>query len=73
MGSGSFPGVKSGRGVTLNSHLLLVPSSRKDRTIPLLPYGPYGLYKGALYLYLYLRHPDDGREYDQSTLVTINI
>ena len=31
-----FPGVKSGRGVTLTSHLLLVPWSRKSRAIPLL-------------------------------------
>jgi len=36
-GSGSFLGVKSGRGVTLNPHPLLVPWSRKRRTIPLLP------------------------------------
>ena len=37
MGTGSFPGVKSGRGVTLNPHPLLVPRSRKGRAIPLLP------------------------------------
>ena len=37
MGTGSFPGVKSGRGVTLTSHPLLVPRSRKGRAIPLLP------------------------------------
>ena len=36
MGTGSFPGVKSGRGVTLTPHLLLVPWSRKSRAIPLL-------------------------------------
>ena len=35
--SGSFPGVKSSRGVTLTPHPLLVPWSRKSRTIPLLP------------------------------------
>jgi hypothetical protein len=28
MGTGSFPGVESGRGVTLTSHPLLVPMSR---------------------------------------------
>ena len=35
----SFPGVNSGRGVTLTPHLLLVPWSRKSRAIhvPLLP------------------------------------
>ena len=36
-GTGSFPGVKGGRGVTLTPHLLLVPWSRKSRAIPLLP------------------------------------
>jgi hypothetical protein len=36
MGTGSFPGVKSGRGVTLTPHSLLVPRSRKMcRAIPL--------------------------------------
>jgi len=37
MGTGSFPGVKSGRGVTLTPHALLVPWSRKGGNIPLLP------------------------------------
>ena len=37
MGIGPFPGVKSGRGVTLTPHPLLVPWSWKDRAIPLLP------------------------------------
>jgi hypothetical protein len=37
MGTGSFPGVKSGRGVTLTPHPLLVPWSWKSRAIPLLP------------------------------------
>jgi len=37
MGTGSFEGVKSGRGVTLSPHPLLVPRSRKRRAIPLLP------------------------------------
>ena len=36
MGTGSFPGAKSGRGVTLTPHPLLVPWSRKGRVIPLL-------------------------------------
>jgi hypothetical protein len=35
--TGSFPGVKSGQGVTLSPHPLLVPWSRKTRAIPLLP------------------------------------
>ena len=37
LGTRSFPGVKSGRGVTLTPHPLLVPWSRKSRAIPLLP------------------------------------
>jgi len=36
IGTGSFPGVKSGRGVTLTPHPLLVPFTRKSRAIPLL-------------------------------------
>jgi len=35
--TGSFPGVKSGRGVTLTLRPLLVPWSRKSIAIPLLP------------------------------------
>jgi len=37
MDTGSFPGVKCGRGVTLTPHPLLVLLSRKRRVIPLLP------------------------------------
>ena len=37
MGTGSFRGVKSGRGVQLTSHPLLMPWSGKSRAIPLLP------------------------------------
>jgi len=37
MGIGYFPGVKSGRGVTLTPYPLLVPWSRKNRAIPLFP------------------------------------
>jgi len=37
MGIISFPGVKSGQGVTLTPHPLIVPWSRKSRAIPLLP------------------------------------
>jgi hypothetical protein len=36
MGTGSFPGVESGRDVTLTPHPLLVPRSRNSRAIPLL-------------------------------------
>ena len=37
MGTGSFQGVKRGRGVTLTPHPLLVPWSWKGIAIPLLP------------------------------------
>ena len=37
VGTGSLPGVKSGRGVTLIPHPLLVPWWWKGRAIPLLP------------------------------------
>jgi hypothetical protein len=37
MGTGSFLGVKSSWGMTLNPHPLLVPWSRKGRAIPVLP------------------------------------
>ena len=36
MGTGSFLGVKWGRGVLLTSHPLLVPRSWKSKAIPLL-------------------------------------
>ena len=36
MGTGSFPGVKSGRGVLLNTHPFLVLRSWNSRAIPLL-------------------------------------
>ena len=48
MGTGSFPGVKSGRGVTLTPHPFLMPWSRKSRAIPLLPYGPYSPYRASV-------------------------
>ena len=35
MGTGSFPGVKCGRGVLLTIHPLLVPRSWKSRAVPL--------------------------------------
>jgi hypothetical protein len=63
MGTGSFSGIKSGRGVTLTPHPLLVPWSRNGRAIPLLPpmgrtacTEPQCLYRSALYILLYLLH-----------------
>jgi len=37
IGTGSFPGVKNSRGVTLTPHPVLVPWSRKSTAISLLP------------------------------------
>ena len=48
MGTGSFPGVKCGRGVLLTTHPLLVPRSWKSRTVP-LPTTP--AVTGSLYLF----------------------
>jgi len=51
MGTGSFPGVKYGRGVTLTPHHLLAPRSWKSRAIPLLPlWATTGPVTGLLYL-----------------------
>jgi hypothetical protein len=58
MGTGSFPGVKSGRGVTLTPHPLLVPLVKKEYSYTSTPpmgrtacSEPQRLYKGDLYLY----------------------
>ena len=58
IGTGSFPGVKSGRGVTLTPQPLLVSWSRKSRAIPLFPNG-YRLFSGG-------KEPP-GRDVDPST------
>ena len=59
MGTGSFPRVKSGRGVTLTPHPHLVPLVMKEQKYTsTLPVGltactkPQCLYKGALYFYV---------------------
>ena len=61
MGTGSFPGVKSGRGVTLTPHPLLVPLVMKGQSYTSTPpmgrttcTEPQCLYKGALYLFYHL-------------------
>jgi len=48
MGSGSLPGVKSGRGVTLTPHPFLLPWSRKSEALTLLLYEPQGLYRALV-------------------------
>jgi hypothetical protein len=53
MGTGSFPGVKYGRGVLPATHPLLVPWSWKGRAIPLPTlWATTGPVTGTLYLYL---------------------
>jgi len=49
MGTGSFPWVKSGRGVTLIPHPLLVPLGHERVELYLyFPCGPYGLYRASV-------------------------
>jgi len=49
MGTGSFPGVKTGRGVTLTPHPLLVCCSQERVELYLYtPCGPYGLYSASV-------------------------
>jgi len=51
MGTGSFPGVKCGRGVLLTTHLLLAPRSWKSRATTLPPlWATTGPVTGLLYL-----------------------
>ena len=51
MGTGSFPGLKSGQGVLLITHPLLVPWSWKSRAIPLPTlWATTGPVTGTLYL-----------------------
>ena len=53
MGTGSFPGVKYGRGVLLTTNSLLVPWSWKSRAIPLLTlWATTGPVTGTLYLFM---------------------
>jgi hypothetical protein len=55
VGTGSFPGVESGRGVTLTPHPLLVPRPKNSRAIPLLSLRAFVAYKkGETYLPTYL-------------------
>jgi len=62
MGTGSFQGVKSGRGVSLTPQPLLVQWLRKSRAIPYSPYGPYGLCRTSVPVqYSYTSTPPMGR------------
>ena len=68
LGTESFPGVKSGRCVTMTPHPFLVPWPRKSRAILLVPYRLYGLYRVSvpvqwctLPTLLFLNHPSKFR------------
>jgi len=55
-GTGSFPGVKCGRGVLLTTHPLLVPRSWKIELYLYPPSGPHRACNGKtlpLYIYIY--------------------
>jgi hypothetical protein len=45
MDTGSFPGVESGRGMTLTPHPFLVPRSKNSIAIPLLSLRAFVAYK----------------------------
>ena len=51
MGTGSSPGKKSGRGVTLTPHPLLVPVE----LYLCFPFGPYGLYRAEYHTVTYIQ------------------
>ena len=77
-GTGSFPGVKSGRGVTLTPHPLLVPLVMKEQSYTSTPpmgqtacTEPQCLYKCAPYLYFRLTIIQLGRCIDMSCCVLL--
>ena len=62
MGTGSFPGVSCGRGVTLTSHPVLVPRSKIETVIPLISLRALVAYERVkptykykcMYIYIYI-------------------
>ena len=61
-GTGSFPGVRNDRGVTLTPLPILVSWSRKSGAYFYSPYGPYGLYRTSVPVqYSYTSTPPIGR------------
>jgi hypothetical protein len=48
MGTGSFPGVKSGRSVTLTPHPFQCRGQERVELYVYSPYGPYGLYRASV-------------------------
>ena len=63
MGTGSFPGVKCGRGVLLTTHHLPVPRSWNSRAIPLPTlWATPGPVTGTLYVFTETKHFLNGRK-----------
>jgi len=50
MGTGSFPGVKSGRGVTLAPHPFQCRGHERVELYLYSPYGPYSLYRASVHV-----------------------
>jgi hypothetical protein len=64
MGTGSFPGIEGGRGVTLTLQPLLVPRSKNRVAIPLLSLRAFvACKKGETYVSLYMYYPFHGQAY----------
>jgi hypothetical protein len=53
MGTGSFQGVNSGRGVRLTTHTFWCRGHERVELYLYSLYGPYGLYRASVELYLY--------------------
>ena len=71
MGTGSFPGVKYGRGVLLTTHPLLVLRSWKIRAVPLTTiWATTGPVAGTLYLYV---HGESDFSRKHATLIRCDI
>ena len=61
-GTGSFPGVESGRGVTLTPNSFSCRDQKRVELYLYSPYGPYGLYRpSVLVQYSYTSIPPIGR------------
>ena len=50
MGTGSFPGIKSGRGVTLIPQPFYYRGQERVELYLYSPYGPYGLYRASVHV-----------------------
>jgi hypothetical protein len=70
MGTGSYPGVRCGQGVTLITHSFLVPRSKMSRAITLLSLRAFVAYGRVKTTYLEcgsLSTKHNGKENDDAT------